>query len=264
MHLPNFQSPYLTVSVLEPRVLLVTITRPAQGNSINADVSRALERVLGWTEAEADIWAVVLTGAGGKIFCAGADLKEVAAGRIHTLWTDAGGFAGFVNARRSKVWIAAVDGLALAGGFEIALACDFIVAAEHAEFGLPEVTRGLLAAAGGVYRLPRLIPRAIAFEMIATGKRLSASQAFQHGLVSRVCKGGSVLTEAARLASSICSNAPLAVRESLCIARLAFDLDDHTLSEASAAAQERLTQTEDFAEGPRAFIEKRVPHWKGR
>ncbi len=238
--------------------------RPEVLNAVNSTVAQELDSVVRSTEADDDVWVVILTGSGTRAFCTGADLKVVAAGRLDTLWTDAGGFAGFVNAERSKVWIAAVEGVALAGGFEIALACDLIVASEGAAFGLPEVSRGMLAAAGGVYRLPRALPRAVALEMIATGERMSAEQAFALHLVNRITNRSQALTEAIALAETICLNAPVAVRESLAIARRAFDFDDAQLLQRSLETQRRLMSTEDFQEGPRAFIEKRRPVWRGR
>lgn len=249
--------------VVFPHVALVTLQRPAARNAINVEAAATLGRIVRDLEADPDIWAVVLAGSGGQVFCAGADLKEIAAGRISLLWTEAG-FAGFVNASRAKPWIAAVNGLALAGGCEIALACDLIVASEDAAFGLPEVTRGLLPAAGGAYRLPRALPRAIAFELIATGARLGAARALSLGLVNRVVPQAATVDTALELASTIAANAPIAVREALSIARLAYDLDDATLSRLSLEAQGRLERTEDFTEGPRAFIEKRQPRWSGR
>jgi len=246
-----------------PHIALVTLCRPQARNAINGDVALALERVVMAAEADPDIWAVVLTGAGGQSFCAGADLKQVSAGGMAGLFTPAGGFAGFVDAPRRKVWIAAVEGFALAGGFEIALACDLIVAAKTASFGLPEVRRGLVAAAGGAYRLPRALPRGIAFELLATGDRLDASRAHALGLVSRIAEVGEAIEAAVGLARHICGNAPLAVQESLSIARLSADLDDAALRAASHAAQARLADTADFREGPLAFIEKREPVWKG-
>jgi enoyl-CoA hydratase len=246
------------------RVALVTIDRPEARNAIDARVAQGLEQAIATTEGDLEVWAVVLTGAGGKAFCAGADLKEVSRGNFRSLSTAAGGFAGFVQAKRSKPWIAAVEGVALAGGCEIALACDLIVASDDASFGLPEVTRGLIAAAGGVYRLPRAVPRVIAIEAIITGERLSAARALEWGLVNHVVAAGSVVERALALAGRICENAPLAVRESLAIAKRAADLDDAALQALSNEAQARLATTADFAEGPLAFIEKRAPRWQGR
>lgn len=254
------------VLLAHPRahVALVTLNRPEARNAVNGAVAQRLGAILQQLESDEDTWCVVLTGAGGKAFCAGADLKEVSAGRIDTLWTAAGGFAGIVTAPRTKPWIAAVDGVALAGGLEIALACDMIVASEDAEFGLPEVTRGLVAAAGGLYRLPRAIPRALALELIATGERISAARALALGLVNQVVPKPTTAEAALQLAERISANAPVAVRESLVVARQAVDLDEHALARLSAEAQTRITRTEDFQEGPRAFIEKRAPRWRGR
>lgn len=249
---------------IAPHIELVTLNRPAARNSINAAVTEQLGAIVSATESDDDIWAVVLTGAGGVAFCAGADLKEVSLGGMSRLYSPTGGFAGFVEARRTKPWIAAVDGFALAGGFEVVLACDLCVASEQATFGLPEVSRGLIAAAGGIYRLTRAIPRAIAFELIATAVRIDAARALELGLVNRLAKPGETVREAVKLAAAICNNAPLAVRESLRIARQAVDLDDVTLMRLSVEAQGRLSETEDYAEGPRAFLERREPRWVGR
>ena len=245
-------------------IALVTINRPEARNAINPAVTRAMEAVVSEIEADPNLRVAILTGAGGKVFCAGADLKEVSRGNLDGLMTKAGGLAGFVHVKRTKPWIAAVEGLALAGGCEIALACDLIVASEGGAFGLPEVMRGLAAAAGGLYRLPRALPRAIAIEMILTTDRLSSERAAAFGMVNRLVPAGRVLEEALRLAASIAANAPLAVVESLAIARAADDLDDATLRSMSDVAQERLKKTADFVEGPLAFIEKRSPAWTGR
>jgi len=246
-----------------PRVALVTINRPAARNSINIEAAEMLGALVEDLEADLDVWAVVLTGTGG-VFSSGADLKVVSAGRLDALFTPSAGFAGFVRAKRSKPWIAAVEGLALAGGCEIALACDMIVASAESAFALPEVKRGLVASAGGLYRLVRALPRAAAIEMITTGERMSGPHAHQLGLVNRLASPGDVVACAISLAASICENAPLAVRESLGVARLAHDLDQDQLQALGEAAQERLSATEDFREGPLAFIEKRPPVWKGR
>jgi enoyl-CoA hydratase/carnithine racemase len=256
--------PPVTLEYPQEHVALVTLRRPAARNAINAEATHSLERMVIETEADTNVWAVVLTGTGGRVFSSGADLKEVADGGLPGLMTAAGGFAGFVHAKRQKLWIAAVDGLALAGGFEIALACDLIVASEDAEFGLPEVTRGLVASGGGVYRLPRALPRALAFELIAGGGRLSAQRALALGLLNRVVEKHLTVPTALDMAAAICANAPLAVRESLAVARRAFDLDDATLRRLSDEAQERIMQTADFGEGSRAFVEKRKPKWLAR
>lgn len=245
-------------------IALVTLNRPQARNAINAASAQALQGIVAATEADPDIWAVVLTGAPCGTFCAGADLKEVAAGRGPELFTDPGGFAGLTDAARTKPWIAAVNGRALAGGCELVLACDLVVAAADAAFGLPEVQRGLFAAAGGAYRLPRALPRNLALEMIATGEPIDAARAHALGMVNRLVAADKVLDSAIELAAQVTRNAPVAVRESLAIARAAADLSDAELKAASAAARNRVAATDDYREGPRAFIEKRAPRWTGR
>lgn len=246
-----------------PHLVLVTIDRAAARNAVNIAVTEGLTKAVLATESATDIWAVVLTGTGTQAFCAGADLKAVAAGGLDRLITAAGGFAGFVHAKRTKPWIAAVNGVAVAGGFEIAMACDMIVAAEDAGFGLPEVKRGLIAAAGGLYRLPRMLPKQLAIELIATGGMIPAARLFGLGLVNHLTASGRAVEAAVRLGAEICANAPLAVRESLAIARQALDCTDSELRVLSDEAQSRVMATDDFKEGPRAFIEKRPPSWSG-
>lgn len=250
--------------IAAPHIALVTINRPEARNAVNGEVAQALDAIVKQIEADPEIWVAILTGAGGQAFSAGADLKEVSAGRMNSLFTQDGAFAGFVQHPRKKLWIAAVDGFALAGGFELALRCEMIVASENSAFALPEVTRGLVAAAGGVYRLVRAMPRALALELIATGDRITAQRAAELGLVNRVTEQGGAVSGALELAGRICANAPIAVRESLDVARQAYDKDDDALFALGLEAQMRVMQTEDFAEGPLAFIQKRAPQWKGR
>jgi len=256
----------VTVERLPGHVALVTIDRPEARNAVNGDVATGLEAAVDATEADDDIRAVVLTGAGREAFCAGADLKEVSAGRGSALRTERGGFAGFVYRERSKPWIAAVNGKALAGGTELVLACDLVVAVRQAAFGLPEVLRGLIAAAGGLYRLPRAIPPNIALELILTAGQLDAERAHGFGLVNRLVDDVDGLREAAlALAAEVARNAPVAVRQSLRVAREANSgLDEAALRALTRDAFERVAASEDFKEGPRAFIEKRAPRWTGR
>lgn len=251
-------------NAIADHVVLVTLNRPEVMNAVNPDVSVALERAVRSTEQDPDVWVVILTGAGDKGFCTGVDLGYMARHGGKGIRTRAGGFAGFVNQPRSKPWIAAVNGYAVAGGLEIALACDLVVAAEHAQFGLPEVKRGLVAGAGGLYRLPRALPRALAFEAIVTGSPFDARQAFAHGMVNRVVPRAQLIPEALAFASAICQNAPVAVRESLAVAKQSYDLSDVELKDASGMASLRNSMTEDYKEGPRAFVEKRAPRWLGR
>lgn len=254
----------VTFEIVRPHIALITINRPDVRNAVNATVAAGLDAAVKKVEYNPDIWAAVLTGAGGVAFCAGADLKEVADGNIDSLFTPDGQFAGFVKHPRDKVWIAAVEGFAMAGGFEIALACDMIVAAEQSVFALPEVMRGLIASAGGAYRLARALPRALALELLATGDRLGADRAAHFGLVNHVTSPGKAVAEAIALAERICGNAPIAVRESLKIARRAPDYSDDELFALSREAQEIIKTTQDFQEGPRAFFEKCAPRWVGR
>jgi enoyl-CoA hydratase/carnithine racemase len=251
------------VSVPCEHVAVVKLNRPEARNAIDAEVATALGEIVERIEADPSIWVAVLAATGDRVFCAGADLKTVARTGLATLYTETGGFAGFTSAPRTKPWIAAVEGLALAGGFELVLACDLIVAGADAAFGLPEVTRGLVASAGGLYRLPRALPAAVALELIVTGNRLAAPRAADFGLVNRVVPAGRASEGAVELAREICRCAPLAVRESLAVARRAHETDAGTLQRASEAAQLRLSRTKDYAEGPRAFFEKRAPRWLG-
>jgi enoyl-CoA hydratase len=251
------------IETLEDHIVQVTINRPEARNAINAEVAQSLAKAIEQTEQDPGVWVVILTGAGDGVFCAGADLKEISAGRGAGLSTEGNGFAGFVFAQRRKPWIAAVNGLALAGGCEIALACDMIVAADNGAFALPEVKRGLIAAAGGLFRLPRAIPRHVALELIATGDRLSARRAYEFGLVNRLVPAADVRDASLKLAGEVAANAPIAVRESLVVARQALELEDKSLRDLSEKAWHAIAQSEDFKEGPRAFIEKRAPRWTG-
>ncbi|TCZ65471.1 enoyl-CoA hydratase-related protein [Roseicella aquatilis] len=262
--MPESRTDAVLVSLAEPHVALVTINRPEARNAVNGAVAQGLEAAVERIEQDPEIWAAVLTGAGPHAFCAGADLKEVSAGNSKSLATEKGGFGGFVRASRTKLWIAAAQGHALAGGLELLLACDLAVAAETANLGLPEVKRSLVAGAGGVFRLPRALPKAIALQMIATGEPIPATRAAQFGLVNSVVPADQVVPTALDLARRVCANAPVAVRESLAVARRAADLAEEELWAISAKASAFIRTTEDFQEGPRAFVEKRAPRWVGR
>ena len=247
---------------LQGHVALITIRRPEARNAVNGEVAAAMEAAIDQLEDDPAAWVGVIAGE-GSVFCAGADLKAIAAGQAGALSTAKGGFAGIANREREKPLIAAVDGPALAGGCEIALACDLIVASTAAAFGLPEVKRSLAAAAGGLFRLPRAIPRNVAMEVILTGEPLTAERAHQFGLVNTLVEPGQALAAASELAERICANAPLAVRASRKVVAAAATATDEELWKMSIAAMGQLMQTEDFQEGPRAFIEKRAPQWQG-
>ena len=248
---------------LDGRVAIITIRRPEARNAVNAEVAAGIEAAIDRLEEEADTWVGVVAGE-GPVFSAGADLKAIAAGDAAGLMTPRGGFGGIAYRERTKPLIAAVDGPALAGGCEIALACDMIVASRDAVFGLPEVKRSLVAAAGGLFRLPRVLGPNVAMEVILTGEPISAERAYQLGMVNQLVEPGRALEAALALAGKITNNAPMAVWASRKVAVRAFTAEDATLSSQTNELFSHVAQTEDFAEGPRAFIEKRAPQWKGR
>lgn len=249
--------------IVRPNVAQVTINRPEARNAVNGAVAAGLEAAVARIEADTEIHVAILTAAGSQSFSAGADLREIAAGKGAQIVRENGGFAGFVQADRTKPWIAAVRGGALGGGLELCLACDLVVAAETARFGLPEVKRGILAGAGGIVRLPRAIPRAIALEMIASGESIDAARALALGLVNRVAGEDAMMDEALALAEKIAANAPLAVQHSLVVARAAAGVEEE-LWRLNKAAARIVLKSEDAREGPRAFMEKRKPVWTGR
>ena len=248
---------------LDGHVAVLTLNRPEQRNAVNPELTTAMDLAMGRFEADPGAWVAVLTAAGPN-FCAGADLKALAAGRAAELSTEQGGFAGFVRYPRTKPVIAAVRGFALAGGCELVLGCDLVVAGDDAQFGLPEVTRGIVAAAGGLFRLPRTIPAARAIELILTADRMGVEEAHRWGMVNHVVAPDDVLARARELADRICLNAPLAVRASLAIAREASRLDDEDAWRRSAAAMEAVRGSEDAKEGVTAFVDKRAARWTGR
>lgn len=249
--------------------LLVTINRPKAANSINADVHQALGEAWERAEAERDVRAVVLTGAGDAVFCGGADLKALGTkgpDGVTPPETAHWGFAGVVKHPISKPVIAAVNGTALGGGTELALASDLVVAADTAEFGLPEVHRGLIAGAGGAFRIGQVIPRAVAMELVLTGKPMSADDALRWGLVNRVVPQADVLATALALAADIAAAAPLAVQASKTVARGIIDgaiPSEDQAWELTEKALARLTTSADTLEGVMAFMQKRAPVWKG-
>lgn len=249
-------------------VALITLNRPEARNAVNGDVANGLEAAIDELEQDDDLWVGILTantaGQERPVFCAGADLKEINAGNAAALGTARGGFAGFAYRERRKPVIVAVDGLATAGGCEIVLAADLVVASTRAAFGLAEVKRNLVAGAGGLYRLPWAIGRAAATEAILTGEPIPAERAYQLGLVSRLCAPGEVLAEARQLAAQITAAAPLAVWESLAVIRAATSSHERELRAKTDAAFATVMGSEDLAEGLTAFIEKRQPQWKGR
>jgi len=249
------------------RVAVITLNRPEARNAVNGDVARGMEAALDQLEADPEVWIAVLransAGQSKPVFCAGADLKAINAGQAGDLNTKRGGFAGFVYRERVKPVIVAVDGLATAGGCEIVLGCDLVVASTQASFGLAEVKRNLIAGAGGLFRLPRAIGQAAAMEAILTGEPFTAQRAYDLGLVSRLVEPGEAFNEAMKLAAQITAAAPLAVYASRKVVLAAAYEDDETLKQLTNSEFAKVIASADTKEGLTAFIEKRTPNWKG-
>lgn len=254
---------------LRGRVALITLNRPEARNAVNGALAAGLEAAVDLLEADSEAWIGILTanteGQARPVFSSGMDLKALNSGQGGGSTTERGGFAGFAYRERTKPIIAAVDGLATAGGCEIVLATDLVVASRQASFGLAEVKRNLIAGAGGLFRLPRAIGRAAAMEAILTGDPIPAERAYELGLVSRLTEPGEALAEAFRLADQITANAPLAIWESRRIVLAAeAAADDDTLKAMTDEAMGRIMRSEDLKEGLTAFVEKRPPNWTGR
>ena len=247
----------------EGNLAIITLNRPEARNAINGEMATTMEACLDEFENDENLWVGILK-AEGTVFCAGADLKEINAGNGANLSTSRGGFGGITKRDRTKPLIAAITGTAVAGGCEISLSCDMIVASNETVFGLPEVKRSLVAAAGGLFRLPRALGMATAMELITTGDPLPAQRAYELGMVNKVVDQSDVVDEAKALASRIMANAPLAVQASRNVASKAMIDDDSDLWRAGSKAFQSIVGTEDYKEGPLAFIEKRPPNWKGK
>lgn len=241
-------------------VAVITINRPEARNSIDRETALAVEAAIKTIEADPAIRAGVITGAGGN-FCAGMDLKAFLRGEVVRL--PGTGFAGVTQAKISKPLIAAIEGYALAGGFEIALACDIVVAAEDAKFGLTETKRGLVANAGGLVRLPRQMPIKIATEMVLTGDIYPASALEKHGMVNKLVATGTALDGAMEYARKIAANGPLAVAVSRRVMLESQDWPSDELFDRQNEMTAVVFASADAKEGARAFAEKRTPIWCG-
>ncbi len=242
-------------------IMTITINRPKAKNAVNKAVADGIAAAVDELDSNDDIRVAILTGAGGT-FCSGMDLKAFVSGELPIV--EGRGFAGIAEAPPKKPLIAAVEGYALAGGFELAITCDLVVAAEDAKFGIPEVKRGLVAAGGGLVRLPRQIPPRFAMELALTGDPIDSQRAADIGLVNRIAPSGQVLQAATELAQSICANGPLAVAISK---QILVDSAEWSSAEMFKQQQELAMPaviSEDAQEGAVAFAEKRAPIWKGK
>jgi crotonobetainyl-CoA hydratase len=257
------------------RIVEITIDRPP-ANAINPGVSTAIYEALSMLQADDELRVGIITGSGERIFSAGWDLKEIAGfdnneDAVNSAFTSPGGFAGI-----SEFWdlpkpvISAINGMAVGGGFEIALATDLVIAADHAEFFLPEMQRGFLPDVGAVQILPRRLPYNVAMDLLYTGRRMGASEAQHWGLVCRVCPAAELMQQARALAREIAQGAPLALQALKEVVPAIYNLP---MPQAFAATKpgnqdlpiyQKMLMSEDFMEGPRAFAEKREPRWKGK
>jgi enoyl-CoA hydratase len=242
-------------------VLLITINRPEARNAVDLAVAETIAATLDRFDSEPDLKVAILTGAGGT-FCAGMDLKAFARGERP--WAGDRGFAGITQRAARKPLIAAVEGYALAGGFEVALSCDLIIASREARFGIPEVKRGLVAAGGGLLRLPERIPYHVAMELALTGDPIDATRAYELGIVNRVTDPGQAVGAAREVAATIAANGPLAVDASKRIIQQARDWPAGARWERQGEIAGPVFGSEDAQEGARAFAEKRAPEWRGR
>ena len=255
-------------TIVDDGVLVVTLDNP-KANAVNVAVSNELYDAFARLRDDHSLRAAVLTGAGERFFSAGWDLKAAAAGEAVDADHGPGGFAGLTELfDLGKPVIAAVNGIAFGGGFELVLAADLVVAAHHAEFALPEVGLGIVPDSGGLLRLPQRLPRAIAVELLLTGRRMSAEEAARWGLVNRVVPGDDLLPSAMQLARAIVAAAPLAVSAALEVLRRTSSLDVpagfRLMRSGELAAYQAMLHSEDALEGPRAFAQGRPPTWQAR
>jgi enoyl-CoA hydratase len=256
---PTTDAPVLTER--RDDVLLITLNRPQARNAVNLALAEGIAAALDDLDADPELAVGVLTGAGGG-FCAGMDLKAFVTGERP--WVGDRGFAGIVQRASRKPLIAAVEGFAVAGGFEIALACDLIVAAKGSKLGVPEVKRSLVAAGGALLRLPRRMPYGLAMELALTGDPITADRAYELGVVNRLAEPGAAVDAALELASAIARNGPLAVAATKAVLERQFDWSEEEFWQRQGEIAGPVFGSEDAREGAVAFSEKREPVWKGR
>ena len=247
-----------TTVQVEDHVLIITMTRHDKRNAIDGEMTQALEAALNRLEDEPDLWVAIITG-GADMFCAGTDMAATSGTP-----TERGGIYGVVGRTRTKPLIAAVEGVAFGGGFEVVMACDMVVAATSARFGLPEVKRGLVATSGAMFRASRVLPLNVAKQVMLTGAELSPAEGHRLGLVNELCEPGGALEAALKLAALITANAPIAVQQSLQAIDGLASASDAQGWELTAKARKVNMASDDSKEGVAAFFEKRSPVWSGR
>lgn len=253
----------LVLTELKDGVLVVTINRDERRNAIDPATSAAMEEILNAAEKNPEVRVIVLTGAGERSFCSGEDLAAFdESGQCQTIMDH--GFGGMTERVSAKPILCAANGTAVAGGLEIALACDLIVAAEHARFGLSEVKVGLLATTGGLIHLSRDIPRKVAMEMCLTGKLITAQRAYEVGLINYVVPASQLMEKTMELAQTIAANAPISLRLTKEIFHIAPQVSVEDAQRFCNRCWDYIEKTEDAKEGPQAFLEKRKPNWTGR
>jgi len=247
------------------RIAIVTVNRPERMNSLHPPANLELDEIWNDFDADPELWIGVLTGAGDKAFSAGNDLRFTAEHGRDMVRMAESGFGGLTS--RARCWkpiIAAVNGYALGGGFEMALACDIIIAADHARLGLPEPRVGLMAGAGGVHRLPRMIPQKVAMGYILTGRHMTAQEALRLGVVNEVVPLAELMPTTLRWAGEILECSPLSIRASKQAVLMGLGHPLDIAQRLQYMEVERMRRSEDTVEGPRAFAEKRKPNWKAR
>ena len=249
----------------EGRIATVTINRPERMNALHPPANLELHDIWNDFQNDPEVWIGILTGSGDRAFSAGNDLKYTAEHGLGGVRVGESGFGGLV--KRTDCWkpiIAAVNGFALGGGFEMALACDIIIAAEHARLGLPEPRVGLMAGAGGVHRLPRMMPQKIAMGYILTGRHMTAQEAHRWGIVNEVAPLADLMPTVQRWAQDILEGAPLSIRASKQAAMMGLGHPLDIALNLEYTQSTAMRRSEDIVEGPKAFAEKRKPNWKGR
>jgi len=242
-------------------VMTITLNRPKAKNAANRALAEGVAAAMDELDGNDDIRVAVITGAGGT-FCSGMDLKAFVTGEVPSI--EGRGFAGITEKHPRKPLIAAVEGYALAGGLELAISCDLIIAADNAQFGIPEVKRGLAAGAGGLIKLPRQIPSRLAMELALTGDFVSAQRAYEMGLINQIVDAGSALSAAQEMAAKISGNGPLAVAISKQVIAESADWNAQEMWDKQQQLVSPIFTSEDAIEGATAFAERRAPNWKGR